>query len=53
MTDSTHDNDERKENRTINTGGGSYIEGTSKVDGGDFVGRDRSDRRAAPGFRRP
>lgn len=41
------DNERKREdrsNRTINTGGGSYIEGTSRVEGGDFVGRNRTDR---------
>jgi hypothetical protein len=34
-------NDLHQENRTVDTGGGSYIEGNVETGGGDFVGRDQ------------
>jgi hypothetical protein len=33
--------DDEKENRKINTGGGTYIEGNVNTGGGDFVGHDK------------
>jgi hypothetical protein len=38
-------------NRTVNTGGGAYVERDVNTGGGDFVGRDRIDNRG--GFHQP
>jgi hypothetical protein len=32
----------KEDGRTVNTGGGAYVEGGVEVSGGDFVGRDKT-----------